>query len=271
MFSIRKSTARVAEFETLVWDVFFKSRNRGLSLIRHFPWLASEHNLAYYMVVEIDGQVVGGLVVKKRLGCIHGHSVNIGLIGLVCITPAFRGRGLGTILMNKTLKQTASDDFDLLTLWAGDASLYRKHQFVSSDIWTFGWVCENTVLTPKTGINPSMKLVELPDASIPPFALSTHEIVYANSKVSLVLDATGPIVTGYTGDARGTALVMKKAFFGNWRINLEKGDVLLSELNYLGYKVNLSPVNLQMWHRVNSSYPVSVLSENLRIPVLERI
>lgn len=273
MVTIRKSAARVAEFERVVWDVFFQSKNRGISLLRHFPWISNGDDSVYYMVAELEGQVVGGLAVREWVGgSIHSHKVKTGLIGLVCMAPFFRGRGIANTLVDATLKQAADDGFDALTLWTGKPDLYRQHGFVEADVWTYGWARRTYVRRPRALLmDGSTKLVERPSAPIPPFALSTHEMIGAQSSVFLVKDSTGWIVTGYIGDVKEAASSMSAILPENWRVNLEKDDILHDELIDLGYHLDLKPVNLQMWFCINSNYPVAQLVEKLRIPVLERI
>lgn len=271
-FTIRKSVERVAQFETVVWDVFFESKNRGISLLRHFPWLSNDDNLAYYMVAELEGQVIGGLAVRKWVGSAASYQVKIGLIGLVCIAPVFRGRGFATALMNATLKQASYEGFDALTLWTEKSFLYKRYGFVEADIWTYGWAHRNcTSQATAFSSSVSIKLVERPSAPIPPYALSTHELIGAQSLVFLVKDLIGWIVTGYSGNVKEAASAMSRALPRDWRINLERDDMLFDELKRQGYDLDLKPVNLQMWFCINPNYSVTQLVEKLRISVMERI
>lgn len=273
MVTIRKSIARIAGFERVVWEVFFQSKNRGISLLRHFPWISNGDDSAYYMVAELEGQVVGGLAVREWVGgSIHSHKVKTGMIGLVCISPMFRGRGIVSTLVDATLKQAADDGFDALTLWTGKPDLYRQHGFVEADIWTYGWARRTHLRRPRAILmDCSAKLVERPSAPIPPFALSTHELIGAQSSVFLVKDSAGWIVAGYIGDVKEAASSIRATLPENWRVNLEKGDILRDELNNLDYRLDDKPVNLQMWFCINSNFSVAQLVEKLRIPVLERI
>ena len=272
MVTIKKSIHRVSDFEKVVWDVFFQSKNRGVSLSRHFPWILKGDDAVYYMLAELEGQIVGGLVVKEWVGSFHGHKVKIGLIGLVCIAPNFRGRGIANTLLDATLKQAIDDGFDVLTLWTGKPSLYRLHGFVEGDVWAYGWARRTNIKEPKTSlIDFSAELVEMQNAAIPPFALSVYELIGSQSSVSLVEDTAGWIVTGYKGNVKEAAFSMMQILPENWRINLEKDDTLRDELNYLGYELYVRPANLQMWLCISSDYSIDELIEKLRIPVLERI
>lgn len=273
MVTIKKSEVRVAAFERVVWNVFFQAKNRGVSLTRHFPWISNGDDSAYYMVAEIDGQIIGGLAVKEWVGgSINSHKVKIGLIGLVCITPIFRGQGIANKLVNATLKQAAVDGFDALTLWTGKPDLYIQHGFVKADIWTYGWVRQIQIRIRRTVLlDCSAKLVERPSFSLPPFALSTHELIGAQSSVFLIKDSAGWIVTGYVGDVNEAASSMGANLSENWRVNLERDDLLRDELIELGYHLDLKPVNLQMWFCINLNYHVAQLVEKVRIPILERI
>lgn len=270
---VRKSVVRVTGFERVVWDVFFQSKNRGISLLRHFPWMSNGDGSAYYMVAELEGQVVGGLAVREWVGSsIYSQKVKTGLIGLVCIAPIFRGRGIANTLVDATLKQAADDGFDTLTLWTGTPDLYKRHGFVEADIWTYGWARRTHIGRPKVLLmDCSAKLVERPSAPVPPFALSTYELIGAESSVFLVKDSTGWIVTGYIGNVKDAASSIGVILPENWRVNLEKDDILGDELIDLGYCLDVKPVNLQMWFCINSKYPVAQLVKKLRIPVLERI
>lgn len=272
MITIRKSIDRVTQFERVVWDVFFKSRNRGISLPRHFPWISDGENSAYYMVAELDGQVVGGLVVRAWESPFEDQKVNLGLIGLVCVEPIYRGRGIASSLLSATVAQAIEEGFDALTLWTGKPDLYKVHGFVGSDVWTYGWARKiKTIQSDANLIAGPVRLIEMPSAAIPPFALSVHELVGAQSSVSLVKDITGWIVTGYSGDARNAALSMQETLPESWRINVERDDPLRDELKYLGFTLDINPVNLQMWSRINLKISVNQMVEKVRIPVLERI
>lgn len=272
MITIRKTSDRSPGFERVAWDVFFQSRNRGLSLEKHFPWIVESLDAGFYLLAEIEGNVVGGLVIKNWRGLIDDREVKLGVIGLVCVSSDLRGQGIFRKIIKAALSQARADSFDALTLWTGSPALYTHYGFLGADAWQYGWIykregeCKNV-----NGDLDELKIIEMQGTPVPPFAQSVYQLLGRNASVFLIRDGRGWIVSGYKGNVRDAAHLMVKKLSDSWRLNVQKNDSLLNELKQIGCEIDVKPVNLQMWHTIDPELAVSDLVNNIRIPVLERI
>ncbi|WP_236024082.1 GNAT family N-acetyltransferase [Comamonas suwonensis] len=272
MVTIRKTSDRVPGFEELAWDIFFQSKSRGISLVRHFPWILEPLDKGFYILAEIKARVVGGLVVKNWRGLIDGHDVKVGMIGLVCVSFDFRGQGISRMLLEAALSEARVDSFDALTLWTNSPALYAQYGFFGADAWQYGWVHKKERVDEKEDIFlVDFNIAEIQGKAIPPFAQSINELKGKISSVFLIKDGNGWIVAGYKGDVKEAAYLMARNLVNSWRLNIEKDDPLKGELERLGYEINVDLVNLQMWHTIDLKLRVSDLVNKIKIPVLERI
>lgn len=271
--TVKKTAGPNTAFESLAWEVFFKERNRGISIDKHFPWIASGEPKSYLMLAELNGCVVGGLAVCTAREGPQARAFEVGLIGLVCVAHAWRKKGVANLLVSRTLAQMTEDGFDMAILWTGNPSIYSSHGFVTSDPWSFGWVCN-----PKANAEQSSQrvaqLLDLEPAhsiAIPPYANAVHLLRGAKSQIQLVFDAHGWIVAGYSGEAPNAAATMQMMLPDTWRLNAVEGDPIVECLQQLDLLVDLKPANLQMWRSLNGSDPLVHSAKSIRIPVLERI
>lgn len=272
MIKIKKTSNRNPDFEKIAWDVFFQSKNRGISLERHFPWILESQYSGFYVLAENEGEIVGGLVVKKWQGYLGNRRIKVGLIGLVCVKPDSRGKGISDNLLEVALKQAKDDGVDALTLWTNFPSLYSRYGFFEGDAWSYGWVHNKyDISNNRKYERKKIKILELEGAPVPPFAESVHQLIGLGFSIFLVKDVTGWIVAGYSGNVRDAAQSMVENLSNKWRLNILKNDPLYNELNKLGCEIDVNPVNLQMWYCVDSKLIISDLVENLHIPVLDRI
>ncbi len=272
MVTIRKTSDRTPGFEELAWNIFFQSKSRGVSLERHFPWILEPLGKGFYILAEIKGRVVGGLVVKSWRELIEGHELKVGLIGLVCVSFDFRGQGISRMLLEAALSEARVDSFDALTLWTNSPALYEQYGFFGADAWQYGWVHQKERVDAKEDVFlDNFNITEIHGKAIPPFAQSINELKGGGSSVFLIKDGNGWIVAGYKGGVKEAAYLMARNLKNSWRLNIEKDDPLRDELERLGYEINVDLVNLQMWYTIDLKLRVSDLVNQIKIPVLERI
>ncbi|MBM5573555.1 GNAT family N-acetyltransferase [Deefgea sp. CFH1-16] len=113
-------------FSELVWDVFFKSRERGISLKKHFPFLLSGSDNIYFILCKKAGRVIGGLVLKR---CVHAEIGAYGIIGLVCVESEFRGCGIAKLLLDRSIKFSKDIGLSACTLWTRFPAVYIRQGF----------------------------------------------------------------------------------------------------------------------------------------------
>lgn len=272
IITIRKTSDRCLDFERLVWNVFFQSRNRGISLERHFPWMLEPLDAGFYILAEVKGSVVGGLVVKNLRGLIAEREVKVGMIGLVCVSSDFRGQGISRKILEAALRYARADSFDALTLWTSFSALYSNYGFQVADAWQYGWIHQRKEASENRNAGlDTLKFIQIQGEPVPPFAQSVNQLLGRNSSVFLIRDGRGWIVAGYKGNFRDAAHLMVEKLSDSWRLNVQNNDPLLDELKRIGCEINVNPINLQMWHTIDPELAVSDLVDNIRIPVLERI
>ena len=262
-----------SDLYALFWGVFFASRRRGVSLERHFPWIAHEREgIAYFQALESD-HTVGGLVVFEKQVVSGSRKLRIGLVGLVCVREAYRGKGISSALLEAAIEYAGRRQLDYLTLWTSKHAVYERHLFVVCDDWNYGWVDAGSATSKgadggATDIVGFREDMQLP---LPPFAKAVHRYSSDECSVTLVEDAEGLIVADYSGPPEAAAATMILCLPGRWRLNARSGDPLLAALRGLYARVSLAAVNLQMWRNVVNETPCNMLEKDIFIPILERI
>lgn len=270
---INISEAPTDSLKKLFWDVFFESKNRGISLERHFPWLENGSETAIFFEIVISSVTVAGLVLRHKKYQVHGEPINIGMIGLVCVAPEHRGVGISYKLLAKAIDYSKNNNYDYLTLWTSQHHIYSKHKFYVADPWLYGWVKTDSFVKKLVYDNVINKklIIENTLSPIPPFATGLYEYSLNNSSFSFLKDKDGEIVIDYIGDVVELGLLMIHALPERWRLNAAKNDPLIAVLVNYGAMVKVSPVNLQMWLNLRNSNQSDLVINSVIIPILDRI
>jgi len=274
---IRCSNHLSTELKDIFWDIFFKAKDRGISLNRHFPWIEKNSDDCIFFEAHQDDAPIGGLVLRKRTLIIDHTKVNLGIIGLVCVTAENRGVGVAAKLIDHTIAYAKQYDFDLLTLWTNQHRVYSRHHFFVNDPWYYGWVLPNRPLAIEadtiedTYIHQSTLLKQNSTLPLPPFASALYECIFDTGSFTVAEDKQGLIIVGYTGNYIDVLQMMIKALPAQWRLNATKDDPLLQALIEQGLQVNLSPSNLQMWLNMKENETSNAMINQINIPVLDRI
>ena len=270
---INISEAPTDSLKKLFWSVFFESKNRGISLGRHFPWLESGPEIAIFFEIVISSDAVAGLVLRHKEYQIHGEPINIGIIGLVCVAPEHRGVGISHKLLAKVIDYSQNNNYDYLTLWTNQHHIYSKHKFYVADPWLYGWVKTDVAVKKLACDNVFNKalIIENTLSPLPPFATGLYEYSSNNSSFGFLKDKDGEIVINYKGDVVELGLLMINELPERWRLNVIKNDPLIAVLLNYGAIVKVSPVNLQMWLSMRESNQSDLVINSVVIPILDRI
>lgn len=262
-----------SDLKDLFWNVFFKSKNRGISLERHFPWIDNSLKDVVFFEAKVSSVTVGGLVLRKTKFNISEKEYEIGMIGLVCVSTTNRGAGIATELLTKTIDFSKEKNYDYLTLWTNQHRIYSKHNFYVSDPWHYGWIqTEKCVEYFKCNeIYISKSVSEIKSSPLPPFATGIYKHSIGEISFILIKDSDGDIIVSHEGNTEDLALFMIHSLPERWRLNAVKNDPLISALTKQGASVKLSPVNLQMWLNLNDGNNLNSILEEITIPVLYRI
>ena len=262
-----------SNLKDLFWNVFFKSKNRGISLERHFPWIDNSLNDVIFFEAKVSSVTVGGLVLRRTKLNISEKECQIGMIGLVCVSATNRGVGIATELLTKTIDFSKGKNYDYLTLWTNQHRIYSKLNFCISDPWHYGWIqTEKCVEYSKCNeIHVSKSVTEIKSSPLPPFATGIYKHSIGDISFILIKDGDGDIIVSHEGNIEYLALFMIHSLPQRWRLNAVKNDPLISALKKQGASVKLSPVNLQMWLNFNDENNLHSILEKITIPVLYRI
>lgn len=261
-------TSLPAAYKDLLWEVFFAQRGRGISLAEHFPELTIEHSRLWCAFLHADGELLAGLVVKLQP---ISKSAHVGLIGLVCVQPAVRGRGLSTLLLQHTLDRLAAMGLAGVTLWTGKPGVYAKLGFKHDDPALFGTVSDLPRRAQALQMQPWPDRQERTGANrgLPPYAWYAQRISTAEGSASAIViyDAAGAALAEWSGTDQAVADLLQSAMPSRWRFNALLGDQLPGVLASAGARVQLVPTLLQMWKHLNAVDHI----ERPRLRLLDRI
>ncbi|PLY41802.1 hypothetical protein CSZ94_13770 [Janthinobacterium sp. ROICE36] len=271
--TITLSTVASEALKALFWGVFFQSKNRGVTLQRHFPWLSAASKGVIFAEARIGTVTIGGLVLREKQYQLGERTLRIAMIGLVCVAQGERGKGIANSMLEVIIAHAREQQFDYLTLWTSQYSVYEKHGFQVADRWMYGWVrgAEDDDRKDQPPFEPDSKLVPDNSLPLPPFARAVY--CYSDPVCSMVVleDAHGAIVTAYDGLPAAAASAMVRHLPSCWRLNVLAQDAILQALQRHGKTLELAPVRLQMWLPLRDFLPVEQLLDHVTFPVLDRI
>jgi GNAT superfamily N-acetyltransferase len=262
-----------ADLKNLFWNIFFKSKNRGISLKRHFPWLENRSCDVAFFEATVSSVSIGGLVLRQKKYLIEEKEIKIGMIGLVCVASENRGVGVAAELLTKTIAYADNQGYDYLTLWTNQHHIYAAKQFHVADPWLYGWIQTDKCVKrlDNHGYLYKKTCSEIKSTPLPPFATAVFEYSLKGLSFTLLKDKDGDIVIEYKGNAAELGLFMIQTLPERWRLNVVKNDPLISALKNYGADVKLSLVNLQMWLGLREPHQQSSIVEKITISVLDRI
>lgn len=246
MIELRVVTQAPEAYRALVWDTFFASRGRGLSLDLHFPWLRASEGGTWFVVAQSADSVVGGLCVRPTPDGVSA----IASVGLVCVELAHRGQGLSKAMLQRAIDESRDRGLAALRLWTGKPGVYQGLGFVVADPAMFGTVEQPKIHGFQTGVLPRREAwpnsLSANGAGLPPFAASGCRWLTETATLITLEDAEGTIVAEWTGPSEAVAELMEQVLPPQVRINTLKGDDLPAVLTERGWRCNLTESRLQM-------------------------
>lgn len=269
-FSVEtKSSQRLFE---LMWDVFFQSKHRGISLHAHFPWLEKVTDHVWYVTLRDGLNVVGGLCVKEAGDVSAQEGCKVASIGLVCIDPKFRGQGYAKAILQAAIEEAKKRNYDALTLWTSKHDVYTPQGFKLNDNGLFGTIDLNAcVKSESSAAGISFRQSFPAQLGLPPFAKSGFTMTYEDAQTIFIEDNSGIILADWFGSLENLVELLIAMPEKRWRINAHQGDKLLEKLDERGAMLNLMPANLQMWLPLKIELANLDWSDLFRFSVLDRI
>lgn len=250
-------------FSELVWDVFFKSRERGISLKKHVPFLLNSSDNIYYILCKKAGRVIGGLVLQR---CVHSEIGAYGVIGLVCVASECRGRGIAKLLLDRAIKLAKEIDFSACTLWTRFPAVYVGHGFEMVGKAFSGAI---DFSDKELSFNQKFEQFDLP--VIPSFSISGCKVVVDASSFSYVDNGSIRTLVDWTGDVDVVLSAVRNLMPRRINFLLSSDDCLIKKIDGEYGIVTLDGEANQMWLVFDSSLNANTINEKIWIGLLDRI
>lgn len=234
----------------LTWQIFFASRNRGISPEFHFPWIHDKHNL-YCVRITLDNgsdQATAASLILRHRPLDSGRK--LGLVGLVCVAENFRRMGLSTRLMQQTVELAKTQKLTHLVLWTTKPDVYKKLDFETDSTDMFGQVIR------RGGRSTEFKLSKNSAANhifatvlkgAPAFA---KEVVRYSTlhgaSISICKSSSTETLVGYTGPMEQVIDLIDHVMPDTWNLNVPEHAPIIEALSHNGYDTSLKPSSVRM-------------------------
>ena len=116
------------ELHRLVTDVFGSSEMPGEQVPNEYPLIFRDKDEECRRVICVDGKIVSYVGLHIRTAVFFGCEITVGSVGGVCTHPAYRGRGLASVLMNHCESFMRDAGVDLVIV-SGERGLYRRLEY----------------------------------------------------------------------------------------------------------------------------------------------
>lgn len=256
----------------LIWSVFFTSKNRGIDIHAHFPWLIFESNFFSVTIFTKNGDFIGGVIVKTNDTKINKSKLyKTASLGLVCIDTPYQKMGYAKLLLNAAITEARRQNYDALTLWTQKHEVYKSHGFELLDSSMFGWLDTTNCSDSNYNFNKLKTITFQKNLSLPPFALRGIIFQLKKTKVYCIEDKQGLIVAKWEGDNLDVINILSSMPKKIFRINIKNNDILLSLFFKYNILYDLKSSCLQMWLTLNEDINKKNWSDIYFFSVLDRI
>ena len=236
------STGVPSGARALIWEVFFASRQRGIDLPTHFPWI--EQNIGTYCLAfseKSEGPVVATLVLREYD---QSTGSRCALIGMVCVDKPWRGQGLSTQLLTNMLHFSADQKINSLLLWTGQPRVYSRHGFVSDTCETFSRVTLDP-LRPRAQVRFHRGPANT-SRGLPPFAQQLIRFE-SNAAELIVMETTHEITLAEWKGSPSAALdLIEAALPTTWHLNAPADALIFDEIRKRGHSLMPLPCATRM-------------------------
>jgi hypothetical protein len=242
-----------------------------MGLPSHYPWIDTSTGVTTILIgTDQPGdetKAAAGLVIKETP---MADGRKVGLVGLVCVDEAFRGKGLGHTLVAAATEVGRDRAFDTLVLWTNKPNVYAKHGFAVDSADRYG-----PVWTPAhEGTDPpfchdlaGLKTDDISARGIPAFAKTVLVFSSDNAAITVLPAVQGYTLTDWEGDWEGVFRLIEQILPATWSLNAPADSAILAELRSRAYKSDLSPGSYRMIHELSGRD----LPRLPYIPLLNRI
>ena len=201
------------EAETLIWNEFFASRNRGIDWKTHLPWAKKGQVLC---ISAYNSSRIIATTLMRYL-----PDFNVVMVGYVCVHKNYRGKGLTGKLIEMAAKALTSSGFSQLILWTRSPRVYKNSGFVISE-------CEEiyTLKIQPARLNCKIFLAPWPEkqgamVGLPPFAIAGWRAEAEGTSIVFVDTAIGATLLESQGRSPSINKIMSMTRPGTWLATLD--------------------------------------------------
>ncbi len=247
--------------QTLIWEVFFLSRRRGVDLETHFPWINQRVN-THCLTLSVEGSeaVIATLILRQFDVASIGRCA---MVGMVCVDKAWRGQGLSSQLLSKALAYAAELHLASLVLWTGEPRIYNRQGFVEDKCDSFVQVTLNPFrprAQVKFGIGHASSA-----RGLPPFAQQLVCIESSLAQLITVRTRQGVALAEWHGELHAVLDLIEAALPASWGLNSSANDPIFEELCDRGHAYTSLMCAERMVRHLGTPFTVPYIS------VLDRI
>ena len=226
----------------LVWEVFFASLGRGVSLDVHMPWLAdAERTLCIALAETDDAQpALAALAIREIDLPPVGR---VGLTGLVCVRADRRGQGLSTRLLAEAEAEARRAGLVALLLWTGKPDVYAKVGYQVDQVEQVVRVTRPDAALASTDFRCEAQSLPL---GLPPFAAGALSCSSAAASLTVLTGPQGHTLAAWTGPWDEIFALLAAALPSQWQFNAGADDELLHQLAQRGWGLEASPGAVRM-------------------------
>lgn len=219
--------------KALIWEVFFASRQRGFDLHTHFPWIDQKEGVYCFALSEVKSGTTVGVLVLRILD--HFTESRCAMIGMVCVSQSWRGKGLSARLLSSVVTFATNQQIDSLLLWTTQPGIYHKHGFMSDtgtcDI--FGRVTGN-LMSSRARMRFS-KESSWTYSGLPPFGKQLVRFESKDAELIVVETVEGLSLAEWMGSPSDALDLIETALPLTWNLNAPADTPILDEINKRGY------------------------------------
>ena len=219
------------EAKKLIWEVFFASRQRGVELKIHFPWIDQTNDINCFALTKpCDSQILATLILKKQF---IGSRLSYAMVGMVCVDDEWRGHGLGKKLMNYMLDYSTEKRIPALVLWTTQPKFYSRYGFISDNSDFSGKVTLNP-LQLNAKVKYEIKTGQL-SRGLPPFAKRIIQFANKTSSLFVIESIHGLMLVEWEGTTSAAVDLVESAMPLTWDLSTSVGNSIIHELSSRGH------------------------------------
>jgi GNAT superfamily N-acetyltransferase len=219
------------EARKLIWEVFFASRQRGINLKAHFPWIDQENNIHCFALTKPgNSDFLATLILKTQF---INSRMNYAMVGMVCVKEEWRRSGLGKQLMTYMLDYSEKNQISALVLWTTQPNFYSR----------YGFIIDNSDCSGNVALKPQRENVKVeyktksahPSISLPPFAKRIIHYEGKESELFVIESKNGLLLAEWIGTPSSVVDLVESVMPLKWDLSTSEGNPIINELKSRGH------------------------------------